>query len=374
VSLSVKSTLVFLLGAVVGGFIQLVLAIVFEPTFRRIYRRSRGKLAFIVTALRTREGWVDNEIYNVGGSRVPCVILEGSPSEAVRPGNLTAVLAEQPLVLPDDLASLVSSLRRRQEQIAAVRGQPTYFNGPMVALEGWSRGRTRELEDTVLALRFVPTDYYTFLATAMSLNELIDLDSGPATVRDVYVSGRDYRNPNPVIATSFGINIALVTSDHFLILVRRGTSVSNYAGRVAVPIGESVHPVLDGVGGRHLDLFNTAIRGAREELNLEVSQADINLYSLHIDTNWYFYCLSGAIFSSQFSRDDVIAHRSTGSKDKWESADVIPIRFDPLSVARYVRDEGGPQQFAPSSFVCATQALMAFYGEKDVVKAFKRNQ
>ncbi len=207
----------------------------------------------------------------------------------------------------------------------------------------------------------------------MSLNESVDLESGPATIRDLYVSGRDYRKPNPVIATSFGINLAVITSDRFTMLARRGTAgLSNYSGRMAVPVGESVQPDFDRSGVSEISLFDTAMRGAREELNLDIVQSEIAFYSLAVDTTWYFYGLTGAIFCSKYSRDDVIAHRSVGAKDKWEHGDIAFVKFDPTSVARYLRDMGGVFQLTPFSFVSLTQALMATYGEMSVMNAFKK--
>ena len=299
-----------------------------------------------------------------------CVVLEGVAHESFEPGNISARLSTSSVLLSPDLTSLVAATTQQQKDIATAKGHATFFNGPMVALEGWTRSRTPIDEKDMLSLRFLRTDYYTFLSTAMSLNQSIDTDDGPATLRDLHLASRDYRSPNPQIATSFGVNLALITADRFTMLGRRGISdLSNYSGKLAVPVGESVHPEFDRINKNEIDFYATAIRGAREELNLEVFKEEIQFYSLAVDTAWYFYGFTGAIHS-RYSRDDIIARRSIGTKDRWEHREIIFVKFEPSAVSNFVKQEGGASEFSPSSFVGLTQALIATYGEKMTLNAF----
>jgi len=363
----------FIGGTLAGGFIQLAIAIAFEPSFRRYYRKIRSRYLYFLTAItQGAMGQVSSELYSINGSTVNCVVLEGTPHEPFQDDNIIATLLDDKLSLPPDLAALTAATTQRQNDIAESKGHPTFFNGPMVAVQGWSRSRTPVDERDMLSLRFLRTDYYTFLSTAMSLNESIDTEDGPATVRDLHLLSRNYRTPNPHIATSFGVNLALITSDRFAMLGRRGISgLSNYAGRLAVPIGESVHPEFDRIQASQIDLYATAIRGAREELNLDVSREEVSYYSLAVDTTWYFYGLTGAVFS-RFSRDDIIARRSIGAKDRWEHSEMTYIGFDPTSIATYIKREGGPSALTPSSFVSLTQALIATYGQTATLSAFQK--
>ncbi|HEY7225229.1 MAG TPA: hypothetical protein VH561_16780 [Micromonosporaceae bacterium] len=362
----------FVLGAIFSGAIQLVLAIVFEANMRRAYRRIRGRVLSVVAALRGAADIYGLEYFRVGGVRVNCIVLEGTASTAFLSDALVGNLRNDPIRLPDDLRKRYDDVTRQQAKIARRTGHPTFTNGPMVSLEGWSRGRTLEAEDALLTLRFRMTDYYTFLATAMSLDNRIDSPGGPITIRDKYLGGRGYRSPNPLIATSFGVNLALVTHDRYTFLSRRGTAgLSSYAGKFAVPIAESVHPAFDASGSGRIDFALTAQRGAMEEVNIEVKRDEIALFSLVVDTTWYLYGLTGAVYSSTYGRDDVIAARSLGTKDRWEADQMLPIPFSPTDIARFIKDNGGTDQFSPSSIVAVVQALIHYFGERTTYRTFR---
>ena len=362
----------FTLGLLIGAVVELIVSTILEERFRTIHSHFRAQFARFRNAFTRDEVLRNPEFYRVGQHRVECVILEGSIQQPFRRSDISGIVADDDLKLPKPLRPLKDAVETTQSEIERKRGQPTFFNGPMVALSGWTRGRVGTLERPSVVAHLIPTDYYTFLATAPNLDEEIVTKKGTMTVRDYYISGRDYRDPNPVVATSLGVNLALVTRDNFMLFVRRGnTGLSNYLGRRAVPIGESVSPVLDLDERGHVDMFRTAIRGAQEELNLAVTEGEIHLYTMTLDLNYYFYGFSGAIFCGRLDRDDVVAHASRGSKDGWESRDPAFVRFEPDAVANFVREADAAGAFTPSSFVSLTQALIARYGADRVDAAFR---
>ena len=72
-----------------------------------------------------------------------------------------------------------------------------------------------------LDLWFSPSDYYTYLATVMSLDEYVKDDLGNCiTVRQKYLSNLDWNVVTPYMATGFGVAISIITSDDVLVVAK----------------------------------------------------------------------------------------------------------------------------------------------------------
>ncbi|HYB00360.1 MAG TPA: hypothetical protein VED37_09095 [Ktedonobacteraceae bacterium] len=68
-----------------------------------------------------------------------------------------------------------------------------------------------------LDLWFRPSDYYTFLATNMSLKD-------PA-LQERYLSDVDWPEAVPYFSHSFGVSFAVVTSDGYPVFTQRGKNI-----------------------------------------------------------------------------------------------------------------------------------------------------
>lgn len=363
----------FVLGALVSGMIQILLAIAFEPTFRRYYRASRRRFLLIMNSLRNSPLPIPNDRFSVGPWEINVTILEGTPREPFLHEKITCHLEEEFLALPSELAELHDEVDMEQEIIEEQKGRRDFHNGAMVALIDYHQSYTHVIEDPTLFLRFKRTDYYAFLATAMKIDEISPGSSSPAqTLRAKYLGRGSYRKPNPFFATSFGVNVAVVTNDEYIVIGRRSDHrVSHYHGALAVPVMESVNPMRDRNPVGQLDVYEAASRGLREELGVEIQdKRDIRFFTLCVDNRHYLYGLTGLVRVEQYSRNNISALRSQGVRDWWENPDLYFLPFDPQSVGEFIKREGGPAVFHPTSFVAIVQALVYECGEKAVVKAF----
>ncbi len=175
-------------------------------------RSVRASFRWLVSRFGPTELDGRSQRFRLGDTPIDCSILEGSPSESIPTDMIRCYLSQEKLELPEDLAQLRARIEQEQERIKSADGEPCFFNGPMVALEGYSRGRTPGTEEQHLALHFIKTDYYTFLATAMSLDQPSSSELTAGTVREKYLASPDYTRPVPLLATSFGVNMTVVTS------------------------------------------------------------------------------------------------------------------------------------------------------------------
>jgi hypothetical protein len=230
-----KTLAILIVGAIVAGLIELVLAVLFEDRARRIYGRARRYWWWLRSRFDVEQLHHAREQFHVGSWKVSSVVVEGDPAHPMTPSQVTCRLDPTTLALPPDLEKRRQNIFAQQDKIAKANGLPEYFNGPMIALTDVRRSRTPGREDTLLHLVCQATDYYTFLATTLSLDEITDTETGP-TVRQKYLRSSQYDEPVPFLATSLGVNLALVTKDGYLMLVRRGGCRRVYLPR---PLGSA---------------------------------------------------------------------------------------------------------------------------------------
>ena len=371
--MDIKDIFIFLGGSAVGGFIELVTAIIFEDTARKFFNRTKRQYLSLYSKFKSVSQPSYHDFFSIGKWKVNCMVLEGSVDKPYLSGSISCKLDLTPLDLPEDLRQIRNRVAQEQKNHAEQHGYPLFYNGPMVSLQSFSFTRTPSAEDPLLFLKFKITDYYTFLATALSLNENVTEATGKhVTIREKYLSNMNYNDPIPFIATSFGINLAIITKDDFLFYVNRSRNkgLSNYSDHFSVPVLESVHPEFDKVEEGKLNLFKTAKRGIKEELGIDIQETSIKLFSLVVDTAWYMYGMTG-VAHINYTKDDIISRRSIGVKDKWESSDFFFLPLNPKSVADNLRHTGGPSRWHPTSFACLIQTLIYETGQESAVSAFK---
>src|SRR5260370_4692739 len=263
----------FLLGAIVSGIIQLILAVGFEHTFRRYYRKFRRVYFAIVNIFRGTNLPLSSERYKIGQYETNIMILEGTPTEPYASERITCHHEASSLESPPEVQKLYDRVLKEQESIKKKTGKADFHRGAMVAFVNYHHAYTNVLEEPTLFLNFKTTDYYAFLATALKLDEPVPGTFSPhETLRSKYLKHDAYRSPVSFLATSFGVNLAVVTSDEYLIVGKRSESgVSHYHGLLDVPVMESVNPEIDKDSFGKLDIYTPPKRYILEKLCSKVN-------------------------------------------------------------------------------------------------------
>ncbi|MEI8149361.1 MAG: hypothetical protein WCG53_02290 [Actinomycetes bacterium] len=127
-----------------------------------------------------------------------------------------------------------------------------------------------------LQLTFCPTDYYTFLAINTRLDDKLLLYN--MTVREKYQHG-SFVLPSSPLPNMFYVHLLLVSSDNKAIVVRRSNLVEEYKGTWSATLEEQFRPKEAG-GNYDRDVFDTATRGVKEEIGIEVERKDVTFLSL----------------------------------------------------------------------------------------------
>jgi hypothetical protein len=186
---------------------------------------------------------------------------------------------------------------------------------------------------------FRPTDYFTFQATVCSLD--VNLMTPPAnlTIRQKYLQGADLSRPISFLANGFGVAIAVVTVDKKTLIAKRHGTTGVRPGEVDVAVVEGVHPNLDwSTIHKGPDLYRTAIRGASEELGIQLIQDNITFLGFGIDAQYYQWILLGLAVVDETAQT-IIENRKQGAPGKWELISLEPVEFDPEAVFSFLNRE-----------------------------------
>lgn len=182
------------------------------------------------------------------------------------------------------------------------------------------------------------------------------------TIRQKYLQGSDFSVPVAFLANGFGMAIAVVTVDRKTIIARRHDTTGVRVGEVDVAVVEGVHPNLDwSTVYKGPDLYRTAIRGAREELGIELLQDSITLLGFGVDAQYYQWNLVGLAVVDE-TAESIIESRKRGAPGKWELKSLEPIDFDPEAILSFIRRE----KIWSTGIATLYFALVRYYGRSQV--------
>lgn len=277
---------------------------------------------------RVAESAEETDVLTVGGMRVNwCVIaLDRFRSHQIR---CTYDRAATPL--PPDLEHLCTEYLAEWERHEKQGEIGLPFNSPLYKLKAFHAG-FREMIDgeevPVLRLRFGPTDYFTQIVTDLNVEN---------PMRNSYRRGVTLtEHPVPQFASLLGVNLSLITKDNYLIVSERNLRSFLAGGKLHTSVAENMQRPLDGGVNGAPDPFRSALRGAHEELGIELDAKELEFGAFGVEPTLCQYSLFGAQ-RLQLTRDEIMRLRNFGiPKDKWESSHLIFVPYEPEQLAAFV--------------------------------------
>jgi hypothetical protein len=271
--------------------------------------------------------------------------------------------------LPQDLLARRTQIEQ-QEKEKRDKGLSYHWNGSRYSLEEFVCGRTPLEENLTLQLHFRPSDYFTFLATNMSLDEKVSDEGKIVSLREKYLSQASWHKPIEFFSNSFGVNLAVITSDQYLIVTQRSNVVGSRPGEFNISVSEGLSRPLDRSDQSGApDVYRCAIRGVAEELGVEIRNSDIRFLSLGVDEQYSQWALLGMV-KSERSMEDVLTWRRTGVKDKWESIQLYAIPFTVEDVVCFVLSH---RPWAPPALACVFHTLVHEFNRSKVEAAIRKH-
>lgn len=343
-------------GALAGLLVAVLLVDPIKAGRDRIIRRLRRGAKRLLSALSRHQVEL-KDVLAFGTVQTTWMVLDGDGRQSYLDVECTRV--EPPLVLAPELADVKRTIEKEQAELKA-GGHQWFWNGKQLALDSYTTERVGEEEKPLLRLRVRESDYYNFLATSLSLDRLLP---GGLTVRSKFLRSPDWERPSASLSTAFGINVALVTSDLKVIVIRRGSRVGSMPRAYGTSINEGLN-VAD-MTPTGVDVYACGRRGALEELGFDLPKQAIHFFSLGVDTALAQWGLLGIARTGQVTYNDIVSGRARGAKDKFEGDEIFSIEFTPQAVAAFVHEHA---PWTPGGLACVYHALVNEYGKTYVEK------
>lgn len=354
-----------IISSIVGGIIGLIVGIIFEDPLTRFKNRliKYAQAIFYRTQLTPHAP----QTFSLGNFHTAWLVIDGDGEMTYTPTALNCTIDNTPASLPPEIIELRNKIEIRETD-KKNQGLPYMWNGPLYALDRFAVGRTIPDEHMEVVFTFRPTDYYTFQATVMSLDENLVQHPAIMTLRQKYLQNCDLSIPIPFLANGFGVVLVVITKDKKLILPYRSDSSGARAGELDVSVVEAVHPVIDrSIIHRGPDLYRTAIRGAKEEVGIELIQEEITFLGFGVDIEYYQWGIIGVgrIFETAHN---ALANRQRGTVGKWEMKQFEIVDADPYVVFNHLKQK----KIWSVGLVAIYWTLVNEYGKKRVDSAVKK--
>lgn len=313
--------------------------------------------------LQKRNVTTSLEHFAFGELQSTWIVLDGDGIFEYLPQNILAHFEPEQEMLPSDLQERVQQIASRQVK-QRDRGLPFHWNGQRYSLSRFVISRTGQEEHPVLDLWFTPSDYYTFLATNMALDDL--------ALRSQYLANADWSQPITFFSHSFGIYLAVLTSDGKVLLTDRSMGVGSRPGEYNVSVCEGLSKIDAHTQTEVPDVYRCAERGLAEELGLRTREdweaEQMCFLSFGVDS-WYAQWGVLGMVKVQRTAQDIENYRKTGVKDRLENAQFYAIEFQIDEILSFMLNH---QPWAPGGLACLYHTLIHEFGRSTVDAAIKR--
>lgn len=253
-------------------------------------------------------------------------------------------------------------------------------NNPTVALKGLTFARPGEDENQLIEFKFKESDYIHHRAMRK-----IWIDFSNQQKIEELPSKADV---HPFFSNTFGLHVAVLTDEgpdkpqKFLFPCRAQRAGMAAPGKFTCGAVESASKPDYKIhnGKTCVDLVNTAARGLKEELGLELSGSDLDaicLTTVYLKFDTHEWGLCGFVDlkdkridpKHRISANSLKDIFSTGPKDKFEHQTLKFIDFDLKTMVEFVFNNH--ENFASSAKLVVVKVLQAFYGWQRVQKEFE---
>ncbi|MBU0514199.1 MAG: hypothetical protein KJ621_05450 [Proteobacteria bacterium] len=318
---------------------------------------------------------------------IPCV---RNIEEGIGKNQIHVAVVNEWIKLPDELRKIRDKIWMRRE-VALSRGEEYPWCGTTYGLNSFTESRGSISERPQLNLVLRPTDYYTFMAVQEAMNEPIfrDQQGRPISGREKYLLDIDPFIPVPLMAQSISATVLPIFRDgqeEYTLFAKRASRDILATGRnvFALPINETPRRRPTDEERRNLEdvpdhlleddsledgnlFINGLIRGAKEELGIELPEESIKILAFGLSTQRYFYSMVG-IARTELPIKYVLNCLETARDGRLEYKEFHPIPFDPESVYNFMITN---REWGESSRLGAYFALAHCFGTDRISRLFE---
>ncbi|WP_093610351.1 hypothetical protein [Streptomyces indicus] len=357
-----------LANGIVGAVLGILFATLFQQPLQDAWFKLRRRAAARLRRLPVGEDGVPLSTWStfaIGPLHTSALIVEGDGEQAITPDAVRVQVLEGEVDLPPDMVPWREEIERTEQQAEVSGTRVRIWNGPRYAVEGLEISRTSLEEHPDISLRLRPTDYFTFLAAQQLDRRLPD----GTTPRDRYLDPDRPLTAPAFLQCSFGINVAVVTSDHLLVVSRRADTVRMAPGLWGASVNEGLSRHIDSAGRTAPDLYEVARRGMREELSVQPHEYTLTLLAFVLDVERRQWSAHFTAHLTGLNGEGLRARISRGVADRWEHQSIEYVPFRPSAVIRELLRPDRVRHWAPVAPALFHLALVHTHGRGAVERA-----
>lgn len=298
--------------------------------------------------------------FAVGPLATSCQLLEGNGERAIGEDDVRVIVTPEEVSRPPVVEHLRDEVIKEQHRRRRA-GLEHHWPAPRFAVHDFVVSRRGPLELPEVTLHLKHSDYYTFIA-AQQLDRPLP---GGGTLRSLYLAGRDPRDAPDFMKSSFGLNIAVVTADGWLVVSRRSARVGVGKDMWNSSANEGLQRGLDSPDGRPPNLFRAAERGVREELRLGADQYDLSLLAFAVVTSHSQWCALFLARLRDMTRRQFERNLGRGVQDAWEHQGFDFVEFEPRATISYLLRPDRRESWAPTAPVLFYLSLVHVHGQQE---------
>jgi hypothetical protein len=324
------------MGIIISSIVGILIGVLIEEPLKKAWKAILHKIK--VHYYRPTLKPLPPKTFNIGRRQTSFLIIDGDGESTYNPDTIRCIVDANKLDLPQEIVELRAKNEKNETEKKA-KGLQGAWNGPQYALQKFALDRTIPEENLAVTFTFKESDYYTFLATIMSLDKNFVSPPAYMTLRQKYFEGHNYLEPIPFLAVGFGVVLVIISKDNKLILTKRSPNAGARPGELDVSVVEGVHPILDrSTKAICPDLYRTAIRGAKEEAGIDIIENEISFLGFGVDTEYYQWNMIGTA-QIQLKANEVAISHARGTSGKWETKDFVIIDSNPQEAFSYLKDK-----------------------------------
>ncbi|MER6319987.1 hypothetical protein ABT237_40515 [Streptomyces sp. NPDC001581] len=352
---------------VVGAILGVVFATLFQQGLHDAWFKVRRRSAGMVRSITFREhqqggAW---STFALGPLHTSALIVDGDGHAVISPESVHIQVLDGDVELPAEMAAWREQIAAEEDRARETGDRVPVWNGPRYAVESLDVSRTALDEQAEIHLRLRPTDYHTFLA-AQQLDRRF-ADGG--TPRTRYLDPEQPLAAPAFLQCSFGVNIAVVTADHLLVVSHRSERVRTAPGVWNSSVNEGLSRRIDSSGRGAPDLHAAARRGMREELALEPHEFTLSLLAFVLDVDKRAWSAHYYARLNDLTGEQLRTRMSRGVPDRWEHQAVEYVPFRSAEVTRYLLRPDRIHRWAPVAPALFHLALVHVHGRASVERA-----
>jgi hypothetical protein len=309
-------------------------------------------------------------------------------------GDIKISFINEKAELPDEINQYRSDLleKWRIEQKSKLHpARQRHWPGPTFAVQSIFEDRSPLTEHATLFLTLTPSDYFTFLTVQDGIkNPLVKNKNGqPQTLKERYLSDYNPFAPIPQLAQSVSGTVLLVSREkngkqHALVFKRServGTGIDVYVlsvnetprrkptpeeRKLLEPVPEKlIKPDLDEDGNPCI--FTAIVRGAKEELGINLPVESIKILSFGLETDRYQYAMIG-IAETDMTMNQVKSAFNEAKDKSFEYSGFAFVPFKPEDIYEFMRAD---RKWGPEAEIGLYQALAYKFGSEYVQRVFR---